>query len=157
MPEAHLFYHIGRAYQALEDKQRAVEFFEKSAAESKPHPQMAYYQGLALQKLNRAEEADQKFRSLLDAGQQILLSVAAAEKGTATRIFETSVPTLSVLNDDPVLYTQMEGHYLLGLGYMGCKKMAEAAAEFTKVLEMDGCHFGAKTQLERIQTGKGNP
>ena len=157
MPEAHLFYHIGRAYQALEDKQRAVEFFEKSAAESKPHPQMAYYQGLALQKLNRAEEADQKFRSLLDAGQQILLSVAAAEKGTATRIFETSVPTLSVLNDDPVLYTQMEGHYLLGLGYMGCKKMTEAAAEFTKVLEMDGCHFGAKTQLERIQTGKGNP
>jgi len=151
-PEAHLFYHLGCAYQTLGDQARAVEFFEKSAAENKPHPHLAYYQGSALQKLNRSEAAEQKFKSLLDAGQQIMASTATSP----TRTFETSVPALSMFDDDPVLYARVEGHYLSGLGYMGYDKMAEAAAEFTKVLQIDGCHASAKVLLERIQSGKGN-
>jgi tetratricopeptide (TPR) repeat protein len=149
LPEADLFYFLGCAYQALNDQASAIQTFEKCVAENKPHPEIAYYQGLALQKLNRPEEAEQKFKSLREIGAQSLAS-------EGTQAFRTSVPTLTVLNDDPTAYIQKEGHYWLGLGWMGSGKMEAAAEEFTRVLKIDCCHLGAKISLERIQNGKGN-
>ncbi len=149
LPEADLFFYLGCTYQALGDGASATQCFGKSAAENKPHPEIAYYQGLALQKLDRLDEAEGKFKSLREIGAQSLASVEA-------QTFKTSVPTLTVLNDDPAAYIQKEGHYWLGLGWMGAGKMAEAAEEFTKVLQIDPCHASAKIGLERIQAGKGN-
>jgi tetratricopeptide (TPR) repeat protein len=149
LPEADLFYFLGCAYQALGDGASAIQYFEKSAAEKKPHPEIAFYQGLALQKLDRPEEAEQKFKSLREIGAQSLASLEALT-------FKTSVPTLTVLNDDPAAYIQKEGHYWLGLGWMGAGKMEPAAEEFRRVLQIDPCHASAKRCLERIQAGKGN-
>jgi tetratricopeptide (TPR) repeat protein len=149
LPEADIFYFLGCAYQALGDTSAAVHYFEKCVAENKPHPEMLYYKGLALQKLGRPEEAGQKFTSLREIGAQRLASVDF-------QTFQTSVPTLTVLNDDPSSYIQKDGHFWLGLGWMGAGKMGEAAEEFTRTLQIDPCHASAKIYLERIQAGKGN-
>jgi tetratricopeptide (TPR) repeat protein len=148
-PEADLDYFLGCAYQAQSDTASANQYFEKVIAENKPQPEIAYYQGLALQKLDRPDEAEGKFAWLRQAGARWL-----ASEGFQT--FRTSVPTLTVLNDDPAAYIQKEGHYWLGLGWMGSGKMDDAVKEFARTLQIDPCHAGAKLFIERIQTGKGN-
>jgi tetratricopeptide (TPR) repeat protein len=143
--QANLFCAIGAVYEKMEHQQRAKEYYEKAIAEQNDWSVMSYYQGLALQRLGRYDEALQKFKGLVEFGQAQLQKVPVVD------YFATSLPTFLILEDDLQQRNQIDGYYLMGLGNLGQGHMADARQEFEKILELDVNHIGARTELTGIE------
>jgi Tfp pilus assembly protein PilF len=79
-----------------------------------------YYQGLALQKLGKTEEAKAVFQGLVTAGQQALTSQKIASGPEMT---PRACKALA--------------HYITGLGYLGLNDQAGAKAELSQAVQTD--------------------
>jgi tetratricopeptide (TPR) repeat protein len=126
-------YWIGVAYEGLANKQKATESWERAAASTpavrrrrdsatgdlKRQAEL-YYQGLALQKLGKTEEAKAIFQGLVTAGQQAVASPKAASWP------EQSPRARRAL-----------AHYITGLGYLGLNDQAAAKAELNQAVQTD--------------------
>lgn len=125
-------YWSGVAYEGLGNRQKATESWERATASIPPRRRRAsvtgdlarqaglYYQGLALQKLGKAEEAKAIFRGLVAAGQQALApqkAVSGPEMSPRTR--------------------RALAHYVAGLGYLGLNEQNQAKAELSQAVETD--------------------
>ena len=143
--QANLFWAIGAVHEKLENQQRANEYYEKAIAEQNDWSAMSYYQGLALQKLGRNDEALQKFEGLVEFGQ------AQLQKEAVVDYFATSLPTFLILENDLQQRNQIDSTYLIGLGTLGQGHMEEARQAFEKILELDVNHIGARTALTSIE------
>src|ERR1035441_1239 len=125
-------YWSGVAYEGLGNRQKATESWERATASIPPRRRRAsvtgdlarqaglYYQGLALQKLGKAEEAKAIFRGLVAAGQQALApqkAVSGPEMSPRTR--------------------RALAHYVAGLGYLGLNEQNQAKAELSQAIETD--------------------
>jgi tetratricopeptide (TPR) repeat protein len=146
LSEANLFYHVGRAHQAMGHTDEAAHWYQRCITENKGNPAMHFYQGLALRHSGDESGAKARFEILLTAGRQRLESSAENEK------FPTSIPSVMVLKVDQALLTRIEGLYLLGLGHWGLGQGKEAREQFDAVLKLDGNHLGARTRLNRVDT-----
>jgi tetratricopeptide (TPR) repeat protein len=125
-------YWSGVAYEGLGNRQKATESWERATASIAPRRRRAsvtgdlarqaglYYQGLALQKLGKAEDAKAIFRGLVAAGQQALAPQKAASGP------EMSPRTRRAL-----------AHYIAGLGYLGLNEQNQAKAELSQAVETD--------------------
>src|SRR5690606_4105549 len=102
-------------------------------------PDKIFYQGAALMKLGREDEAQQRFSRLIAYGRQ--------HYNDAMKIdyFAVSLPDLMIFDDDLDKRNKVHCHYLIGLGELGFGHTAEAIHEFRKALEMDKNHQGAIT------------
>ncbi|HVN03131.1 MAG TPA: DUF5107 domain-containing protein [Bryobacteraceae bacterium] len=120
-------YWTGVAYEGLGDGAQAKASWEKAAASGpvRRHRRASapvdlardaerYYQGLALEKLGKAEEAAAIFKGLVTAGQQVLASQKQA----------------------PRVQLAM-AHYVIGLGYLGRNDQAGAKTELKLAVETD--------------------
>jgi len=129
---AEIAYWSGVAYEGLGDHQKAIASWERAAPASPVRrrrrasaddlagkPEL-YYQGLALQKLGKAEEAKAVFQGLVEAGQQALTS-QKAQSGP-----EMTPRTRKAL-----------AHYITGLGYLGLNDQAGAKAELSQAVQTD--------------------
>jgi tetratricopeptide (TPR) repeat protein len=125
-------YWSGVAYEGLGNRQKATESWERATASIAPRRRRAsvtgdlarqaglYYQGLALQKLGKAEDAKAIFRGLVAAGQQALApqkAVSGPEMSPRTR--------------------RALAHYVAGLGYLGLNEQNQAKAELSQAVETD--------------------
>jgi len=137
--DAEVYYYLGTAYDALADKARARAYFEKMVAEKSDRPESRYFQGLALRKLGQAAPATQMFDGLLKAGRQEL--DAPSDSDYFSKFGERRSEAVRTAH----------AHYLMGLGYLGQGKQAEARAEFEKALEQDVNHLGAKIELAGLR------
>ncbi len=140
-PEANIQYHIGLAFQALQDPNQARLHFEKSATQTIDWSEQTYYQGLALQQLGKTKEAEAKFRGLIEfADNQQRVEVKPDYFGFlqfVSLIFE----------DDLNKRSKIHCSYLRALGYLGLGRDGEAKKEFQTVLTMDASHLGASLHL----------
>ena len=143
-----LYYFMGTAYEALGEKKKARECYEKSVAVkhdwSKIHfvidwGEVCYFQGLAFRKLGQEDNAEQIFKGLTKFGQQRL------EAGHAVDFFAKFGGQKSEFDHT------VRDRYLLGLGYSGQGKQAEAKVEFEQVLKLNPAHIGAKAQLSELK------
>ena len=137
--EPEIEYSIGTAFEALGDAVRARNSYEKAAAAKVHLPEARYYQGLALSKLGQGDKAEEIFANLLEEGRKEL--AATSDLDYFAKFGEQSSEAARVAH----------AHYLMGLGYLGQGKRAEAKAEFEKVLEKDANHLGARTQLAALR------
>jgi len=142
--QAHLFYALGVVYEALGDQAQAREFFEKTVAERNDGTALAYYRGLALQRLNRSEDAAQTFTTLVEAGQAQLQQEATID------YFATSLPTFLILEDDLQKRNTIDSHFILGLGQLGQGHREAARQEFEAILALDINHLDAQIYLAAI-------
>ncbi|MCB0172971.1 MAG: DUF5107 domain-containing protein [Anaerolineae bacterium] len=142
--QAHLFYALGVVYEALGDQAQAREFFEKTVAERNDGTALAYYRGLALQRLNRSEDAAQTFTTLVEAGQAQLQQEATID------YFATSLPTFLILEDDLQKRNTIDSHFILGLGQLGQGHREAARQEFEAILALDINHLDAQIHLAAI-------
>ena len=128
---AEVAYWSGVAYEGMGDHQKAVASWERAAPATPVRRRRAsgddltrkpelYYQGLALQKLGKGEEAKAIFQGLVAAGQQALASQKAA-----------SGPELSPRARKAL------AHYITGLGYLGLNDQAGARAELSQAVQTD--------------------
>lgn len=148
--ENNLNYYLGCAYEGLGEAETAREYFLKASVgldepasavfyNDQP-PEMIFYQGMALLKLDEKAQANSKFNKLYDYGEKHLHDNVTME------YFAVSLPDLMIFNEDLNRKNQVHCHYLIGLGNLGKGKQKEAELEFRKVMELEANHLGARTQ-----------
>ena len=121
--ENEIFYWLGNAYEGLKMLTNAQEFWEKAAAGlSEPSvaifyndqkPETIYYQGLALIKLGKKEEASARFNKLIDFGQSHLNDEFKLD------YFAVSLPDLQIWDDDLTKRNEQNCKNLIALGKLG--------------------------------------
>ncbi len=128
------YFFIGTAHEALDDTQKAGEYFEKSASVEVRRSEYSYYKGLAFKKLGQEDKAKKIFDELIES----------AKPGPAVKFFakfgEKQAHNIKMANT----------HYLLGLAYLGKGMQAEAKAEFEKALELNINHLWARVHLSEL-------
>jgi tetratricopeptide (TPR) repeat protein len=128
-------YLLAAAHEALGESRKAVALFERSATAKSAGSAADFYRGLSLRKLGREEEAIRAFDGLIGVANKRISSAGNAAWATTFERRESRRKSLA------------DAHYLVGLGYLGMDKAAEAKSEFTRALDLDICHLGAATQL----------
>lgn len=140
-------YWLGCAYDGLGKKDEAVNAWQNaSIGLSEPtaamyyndqQPDKIFYQGLALQKLDRSAEAKSRFNKLLKYGEKQLFVPFKMD------YFAVSLPDLLIFEENLQLRHEQHCHYLMALGYLGLGNSKKAKAVFDKVIGMDAYHVGA--------------
>jgi tetratricopeptide (TPR) repeat protein len=140
-------YWLGCAYHGMGEKQKAKEAWENAAVGlSEPtaamyyndqQPDKIFYQGLALQKLGREDEARSRFHKLLNYGEKQLFIPFKVD------YFAVSLPDLLIFEDDLQKRHEQHCYYLMALGHTGLGDVKKAGAAFDKVLAEDRYLTGA--------------
>lgn len=156
--ENDIFYWMGNAYEAMGNQQKARECWHKAAnGLSEPsaalfyndqQPDKIFYQGLALMKLGRDDEAMLIFSKLVNYGKKHLHDEVKLD------YFAVSLPNLLIFKGDLARLNHIHCLYILGLGYLGLQQFHEAESCFNKVLQADAMHQGAKTHIRLSPKGK---
>ncbi|SDC37600.1 DUF5107 domain-containing protein [Niabella drilacis] len=145
--ENDILYWLGCVAEAGGNRAAAQAYWEKAAVGlSEPAPAIFYndqqpdqifYQGMALRKAGRQEEAEQRFRNLIRYGEAHLNDTVAID------FFAVSLPDLMIFDDDLDLRNRIHCYYLMGLGHLGLGAWAEAGQYLGRVLKLDPAHTGA--------------
>ncbi len=135
----------GEERQMASDK--AVKYFELAALGNlepaaamyynDAKPEKIFYQGLALRKLGREDEAKSRFYKLLNYGKQHIFDDVVMD------YFAVSLPDLQIWEGDLNRSNQIHCHFMMTLGYLGLGDKAHAQEHLTEVLKMDANHLGA--------------
>lgn len=142
---AEVAYWVGAAYEALGDRAKAQDAWERASAvkpetarraasdsenagEAQRRTAQRYYQALAWQKLGQKEKAETAFREL-------------AQKATGKPNVDTPTQTATLSGAD---------HYGAGLGYTGLGEKEKARAELMAALAVSPDLLGAKLALNQL-------
>ena len=144
-------YWLGCAYEALDQKNEACKYWEFAKdGSSEPaaaifyndqKPDKIFYQGLALLKLGREEEANSRFNKLIEFGEAHLNETIKLD------YFAVSLPDLLIWEDDLTYRNKIHCYYMLGLGNLGLGLTKKANEFLAKAAEMDINHQGVQTHL----------
>jgi len=137
--DAEIFYHVASAHEALGEDSQARAFYEKAVAQKVEVAEIAYFQGLAFRKLGQEAQAARIFDELIKSGRSEL--TATSDMNYFAKFGEQRSEAVRVAH----------ARYLMGLGYLGQGKRAEAKAEFEEVIERNINHLGAQTQLAALR------
>lgn len=148
-------YWLGCAYEGLEQTDEAQKYWELAKdGNTEPaaaifyndqKPDKIFYQGLALLKLNREAEAQQRFNSLIAFGEKHLNETIKLD------YFAVSLPDLLIWEDDLTFRNKIHCHYMLGLGKYGLGEMNQAITHLSEAGTMDVNHQGVQVHLVTIQ------
>ncbi|MCJ7679605.1 MAG: tetratricopeptide repeat protein, partial [Candidatus Aminicenantes bacterium] len=135
-PQVHFL--IGSALEALNQKDLAVEHFQKALERKVSGSSLNYYQGMALKAAGRTRDAEHMFEGLVAAAQQRLNADSPdyfAKFGEKEREEKR----------------QAEIHYLLGLGYLGLERTDDAVREFKQTLKLNSGHVWAARMIHELK------
>ncbi len=159
-------YWLGCASELMGDSTSAQSHWEMAAKGlSDPSPAMFYndqppdkifYQGLALKKLGRMDEAKGRFNRLIDYGEKHLFDEVKID------YFAVSLPDLLIWDEDLNIRNRNHCHYMIGLGELGLGKTKKAISAFDKALKNDRYQMGVflhkelacDDELRKIESGK---
>ena len=141
-------YWIGCAYHGLGNDEKAKAYFElASEGLSDPSPAIFYndqqpdkifYQGLALQKLGRMDEANTRFDNLLNYGKNHI------DDNVKLDYFAISLPDLLIWEEDLNVINRIHCNYMIGLGQLGKGNYNDATIAFGKVINTNLSHIPAR-------------
>ena len=153
--ENDIHYWLGVAHKGLGEQDRAVYYWEKtSEGLTEPsaaifyndqQPDKIFYQGLALLKLGKSEEATQRFNNLIGYGKQHLSDDVKID------YFAVSLPDLLIWEDNLNSRNEIDCRYLIALGALGKNEIFEAKKEFDQILKMDVNHQAAQIHLKMLR------
>jgi len=134
-------YHMGIAYEAMGDKEKARRSYERAVAERQyydeydvPH----FYQGQALKKLGRGSEALLLFEELIKRGEEILQAIETdAGVSFFAKFGERDTPEVR----------KARAHFFVGLGWLGKGDASRAKSEFEQSVALDINHLWARVML----------
>ncbi|MGY5356166.1 DUF5107 domain-containing protein [Wenyingzhuangia sp. IMCC45467] len=147
-------YWLGCAHESLGNIEKARHFWELAKdGDTEPaaaifyndqKPDKIFYQGLALLKLGRKEEAAQRFNALIAFGDKHMNEIIKLD------YFAVSLPDLLIWDDDLTFRNKIHCHYMLGLGYYGLGNTSKATPHLKKAAKMDVNHQGVQVHLEMM-------
>jgi len=154
--ENDFYYLLGVAYDALGQKDKARECWEEATkGPQEPaaamyyndaKPDKIFYQGLALRKLGRDDEANGRFYRLINYGKQHVFEHQTMD------YFAVSLPDLLIWDDSLDLKNEIHCKYMLALGYYGMGNMEKALRYLDEVKALDINHQGIQ-QLHTLLHG----
>jgi tetratricopeptide (TPR) repeat protein len=113
-------------------------------------PELIFYQGLALQKLGREDEAKGRFNRLIDYGEKHLFDEVTID------YFAVSLPDFLIFEEDLQRRNELHCRLVMGLGHLGGERYDRAEQELSRVLAIDPAHQGALRHLQMARTGLGS-
>ena len=141
-------YFLGCAYEQVGDTETARHYWELATyGPQEPaaamyyndaKPEKIFYQGMALLKLGRKDEANGRFYRLVNYGKQHIF-----EKQTMD-YFAVSLPDLLIWEDSLDRKNRIHCLFMLALGYTGLGDKAHAERYLKEVEEMDINHQGVQ-------------
>lgn len=148
-------YYKGLVYLKLGDNDNAQKWLTK-ATEGVQEPQQAFYyndqspdkifyQGMAWKLLGNTGKADERFNALIEHGEKHMGDHCEID------YFAVSLPDLAIWEEDLSKLNQVHCHYVIGLGYLGLGKTAEARKSFDEVLKLDRSHVGGNWFVSLIK------
>ena len=142
--ENDFYYYLGVAYDALGQLEKARECWEQATkGPQEPaaamyyndaKPEKIYYQGLALLKLGREDEAHGRFYKLINYGKQHLFEHQTMD------YFAVSLPDLLIWDDSLDTKNRIHCYYMLALGYDGMGDKEKAERYYAEVRKLDINH-----------------
>ena len=146
--ENDFYYFLGCAYDMQGDTEKARECWELATqGPQEPaaamyyndaKPEKIFYQGLALQKLGRHDEANGRFYKLVNYGKQHIF-----EKQTMD-YFAVSLPDLLIWEDSLDRKNRIHCLFMLALGYTGLGDMERANKYLAELETLDINHQGVQ-------------
>lgn len=139
--ENDFYYLLGCAYAAVGEDAKARECWQEATTGiTEPAPALyyndakpgkIYYQGMALLKLNRTEEAHSRFNKLLSYGKQHLFDKVVMD------YFAVSLPDLLIWENDLEVRNKIHCYYMIGLGEMGLGNTEKGLEYLNKAFSLD--------------------
>jgi len=140
-----LFYYLGRAYAALgQDDQAQYYFLRATDGPNEPTTaldgteqlsEMLFYRALAHKELGDAMTAKEIFQRLIDYGHAHLADQIQVDESKPSLLSNRPfVPDLKAQN-------RVRCSFMMGLGYLGLGKRAEANTQFDRVLKLCSDHY----------------
>ncbi len=152
--ENDIHYWMGCAFEGLKNPEKAKNYWKKaSIGLSEPsaaifyndqQPDKIFYQGLALLKLDKENEANICFNNLFNYGKEHLNDEVKID------YFAVSLPDLLIWEDDLKKRNIIHCHYLMGLGYLGLNDIIKSQKELNVVLNLDAYHIGALIHIKDL-------
>ncbi|MFI5380109.1 MAG: DUF5107 domain-containing protein [Tepidisphaerales bacterium] len=133
-----VYYVMGTVYEAMGQADKARPCYEQAARGRGEISENRYYQSLAQRKMGQEDQASRGFDELIGYGTERL------QAGSDVDFFAKFGGRQSIASQ------KTRAHYLLGLGYLGKGKPAEAKKEFEAALQLNVSHLGARTMLSRL-------
>lgn len=144
--ENDFYYFLGCAYDAMGQKEKAKECWEKATlGPTEPaaalyyndaKPDKIFYQGLALMKLGRTDEAKGRFHKLISYGEKHLFDKVKLD------YFAVSLPDLLIWEDDLEVRNIIHCKYMMALGYCGLGLKDKSLALLQSLENIDINHQG---------------
>jgi tetratricopeptide (TPR) repeat protein len=144
--ENDFYYYLGLAYEAKGQAEKAKDCWEQAVkGPQDPVPAMyyndakpdkIYYQGMALLKLGRRDEANGRFYKLVNYGKQHLFEHQTMD------YFAVSLPDLLIWEDSLDTKNRIHCLYMLALGYQGLGDGQHAARYQQEAAALDINHQG---------------
>lgn len=133
-------YFIGMAYEALNKREQADEYYNLAIEEETSNTSgiMNYYKGMSFLALNNQTEAQRIFNELIEEGENILNE----NEEVAGDFFAIFGEKESENIKNSRAYT------LRGLGYKGLGKPSKAKEDLTKAVELSVSNLWANTELQ---------
>lgn len=155
--ENDFYYFLGCAYEAKGEMEKAKECWEK-ATEGPQEPAAAmyyndakpdkiFYQGLALIKLGRQDEANGRFYKLVNYGKNHLFEDVVMD------YFAVSLPDLQIWEGNLNLSNQIHCKYMLALGFEGLGDKKHAERYLAEASALDVNHLGILSFKTLIELG----
>lgn len=133
-------YFIGMAHKALNNQQKASEYFMLASETSGRTSVMSYYKGLGFLELNEKKKAEEIFQMLVDEGEK-RLNTDNEQGGDFFAIF----------GEREAENTQKSIAFTLrGLGCKGLGKTKQAKEDLQKAVELSVGNLWAQTELKEL-------
>lgn len=144
-------YWLGCAFEGLGLLDKAREYWQLAKeGNSEPaaaifyndqKPDKIFYQGLALLKLGKQEEAKTKFNKLIAYGEEHLHDQIKLD------YFAVSLPDLLIWEDDLDYRNKIHCYYMMGLGYLGLGETEKGKTLLADAAKMDINHQGIQAHF----------
>lgn len=155
--ENDFYYFLGCAYAAKGMADKAKECWEEATkGPQEPaaamyyndaKPDKIFYQGLALLKLGRVDEAHGRFYKLVNYGKNHLFDEVVMD------YFAVSLPDLQIWEGDLNLSNQIHCKYMLALGFYGLGDKKHAERYLKEASRLDKNHLGILSFKSLIELG----
>ena len=142
-------YLLGCCYEAIGQADKARDYWEKATkGPQEPaaamyyndaKPDKIFYQGLALLKLGRKDEANGRFYKLVNYGKQHIFEHQTMD------YFAVSLPDLLIWDDSLDRKNRIHCLYMLALGYLGLGEHQKARQYLHEVEQLDINHQGVQS------------
>jgi tetratricopeptide (TPR) repeat protein len=140
-----VFYRTGTVYEAMGNKDKAKEYYEKAVAERQYYDELEvshYFRGQALKKLGKTAEAEKLFDGLIKQEEADLRNI---ETSTGLSFFakfgERDTPEVR----------KARAHYLIGLGYQGKGAAARARSEYETAARLNINLLWARAMINEVK------